>query len=228
MSLRLDWCSYEAAKFACENWHYSGSIPAGKLVKIGVWENGKFIGVVIFSRGGNNNIGKPFGLDQTEVCELTRVALTTHETPVSKIGAIALKMLKSFVPGMKCVISYADSAEGHHGGIYAGMGWTYLGGWKTSRPVFVVNGQKVHSRTVSSALGRSENFIDKLKQIDPNAKAIPASVKHKYAIGLTKEMKAWLAQRAKPYPKRATSETIDTPGVQPGEGGEAPTVALHI
>ena len=32
----------------------------------------------------------------------------------------------------------------------------------------------------------------------------------------------------KPYPKRATSETIDTPDVQSGKGGEAPTVALQV
>jgi len=37
MSLRLDWCSYEATKFACTNWHYSRSVPAGKLMKVGVW-----------------------------------------------------------------------------------------------------------------------------------------------------------------------------------------------
>ncbi|MEM7738704.1 MAG: protein Mom, partial [Deinococcota bacterium] len=92
--LKLAWCSYEAAKYACENWHYSQSVPAGKLVKVGVWEDGKFIGCIIFSRGANNNIGKPYQLKQTEICELTRVALTQHKTPVSKMLAIALRMLR--------------------------------------------------------------------------------------------------------------------------------------
>ena len=53
MSLKLDWCSHAAATWAVENWHYSGRMPAGKMVRIGAWEDGAFIGAVIFSQGGN-------------------------------------------------------------------------------------------------------------------------------------------------------------------------------
>ncbi len=48
--LEIKPCSHKAAKFAVENWHYSHSMPAGKLVKYGVWEHGKFVGSIIFSR----------------------------------------------------------------------------------------------------------------------------------------------------------------------------------
>ena len=44
VDLRLDWCSYEAAKYAVEHWHYSKRMPKSKLAKIGVWEDGEFIG----------------------------------------------------------------------------------------------------------------------------------------------------------------------------------------
>ena len=53
MNLHLDWCSYEAAKYAVEHWHYSHSLPIGKLVKIGVWEDDQFIGAVVFGYGAN-------------------------------------------------------------------------------------------------------------------------------------------------------------------------------
>lgn len=59
VKLKVAFCSYEAAKYACQNYHYSKTIPASKLVKIGVWENEKFIGAVIFGLGANNNLGKP-------------------------------------------------------------------------------------------------------------------------------------------------------------------------
>jgi trehalose 6-phosphate synthase/phosphatase len=36
--LKLDWCSHEAAKYACEKWHYSGRVPTSKSARIGVWE----------------------------------------------------------------------------------------------------------------------------------------------------------------------------------------------
>lgn len=62
MSLHLDWCSYEAAKFACEKWHYSKCIPKSKLVKIGVWEHDVFVGVVIFGVGATHDLVKQYGL----------------------------------------------------------------------------------------------------------------------------------------------------------------------
>jgi hypothetical protein len=50
--LRLDWCSHAAAKYAVEHWHYSQTMPVGKLAKIGVWEDNKYIGAIIFGLGG--------------------------------------------------------------------------------------------------------------------------------------------------------------------------------
>ena len=41
--LKLDWCSYQAAKYAVEHWHYSRSMPAGKAVRMGVWEEDEYI-----------------------------------------------------------------------------------------------------------------------------------------------------------------------------------------
>jgi hypothetical protein len=38
VDLKVDFCSHEAAKYACEHWHYSRCVPASKLIKIGVWE----------------------------------------------------------------------------------------------------------------------------------------------------------------------------------------------
>ena len=118
VDLKLDWCSYEAAKFAVEHWHYSKCMPIGKLVKIGVWEDNKYIGAVIFGYGNNQFQGVAYGLVQTQICELLRIALTEHKTPVTKISSIALKMLKQSNKGMRLVVSYADPEQGHNGAIY--------------------------------------------------------------------------------------------------------------
>ena len=63
MSLRLDWCSHEAARYACEHWYSRSEMPVGKLVKIGVWEDGQFVGVLIFGcgTGGVAKIGERLG-----------------------------------------------------------------------------------------------------------------------------------------------------------------------
>src|SRR4051794_10736224 len=60
-ALRLDFCSFEAAKYAVDRWYYRSEMPRGKTVKIGVWENGEFIGVVIFGMGASSELGKRWG-----------------------------------------------------------------------------------------------------------------------------------------------------------------------
>ena len=77
MNLRLDWCSHEAAKYAVEHWHYSGTMPVPPIIKIGVWENEKYIGAVLFSRGASSNLYNPYGITQYQGCELTRVAFSS-------------------------------------------------------------------------------------------------------------------------------------------------------
>ena len=125
VDLRVDWCSYEAAKWAVEHWHYSRSMPTPPHNKVGVWENERFVGCVIFSRGSNNNGHKPYGLKMTEFCELTRIALTEHATPVSQVVRKSLAFLKKKSPGVRLVVSYADPNHGHHGGIYQAGNWIY-------------------------------------------------------------------------------------------------------
>lgn len=125
--LRIDWATHAAAKFACENWHYSGCLPAGKLVKVGAWEGGKFIGVVLFGRGATPNLGKPYDLGQDECVELVRIALTRHENAVSRIASLAMKFLQKANPKLRLIVSFADSSQGHHGGIYQAGNWVYNG-----------------------------------------------------------------------------------------------------
>ena len=43
---------------------------------------------------------------------------------------------------------------------------------------------------------------------------------------LDADMRRRIEPMAKPYPKRAASDTSDTPAVQAGEGGSTPTAAL--
>ncbi len=147
--LRIAGCSFEAAKFAVMNWHYSKTMPAGKLVKFGVWENDKFIGAVIFGRGANGNLGKPYGLTQTETCELVRVALKSHLSPVTKIVAICLRELSK--TGLRLVVSFADTEQRHVGTIYQAGNWVYTGlAGKAGGVSIKVNGKWIHKRTLGA------------------------------------------------------------------------------
>jgi hypothetical protein len=227
MNLRLDWCSHEAAKYAVEHWHYSGCLPGADSVKVGVWEDGRFIGAVIFSRGATINIASPFGLRQTEVCELTRVALDKHQSPVSRILAIALKLLRKQCPALRVVVSFADTEQGHHGGIYQATGWVYVGTSKQDR-YYRVNGIVTHPKSLHSRYGKGGQSIPWLRShVDPNASTVFKPGKHKYVMALDAAMRQQIEPLRKPYPKRAGSDTSDTPANHAGEGGSSPTPALQ-
>lgn len=211
--LRIDWATHEAAKYACENWHYSGCLPVGKLVKVGAWEDGKYIGVVLFGRGANNNMLKPFGLEQDQGCELVRIALTKHNSPVSRITAQAIRFLKKQSDGLRLIVSYADPEQGHHGGIYQAGNWIYTGLSGKAIKVFY-NGKWSHKKTVDDAGVDQSKLKKKIVQ-----------GKHRYLMPLDDEMRKRILQLAKPYPKRAKQAMVSSPETQ-RQGGTDPHAPL--
>ena len=225
--LKIDWATHEAAKHACENWHYSKCIPKCKLVKIGAWEDGRFIGVVIFSYGATPNLMSPYGMQMQEGCELTRVALSKHTTPVSRILSIALLFLKRSNPGLRLVVSYADRDQLHHGGIYQATNWVYVGvSNQGGRSAFIIKGKKIHPRVVGLK-GGTQSIEWVRKHLDPNATEFRTNGKHKYLFPLDDETRQRILHLARPYPKRAGSIVVDAPAIHAGEGGAEPTPALH-
>jgi hypothetical protein len=215
--LRVDWATHAAAKYACEHWHYSGSVPVPPLVKIGVWEAGSFIGAVLFSRGASPSLLKPYGLAQTEGCELTRIALTTHSATVSRIVRLAIAFLKKQSPGLRLIVSFADPDEGHHGGVCQAGNWIYCGKSCSSREYLDANGKRWHSRMVVKKGWTIVNgFIYQTLTPDQCTKAIKPG-KHRYLMPLDPEMRAKILPLAQPYPKRPKQATPATSGEAAGQ-----------
>jgi hypothetical protein len=219
--LKIDWCTHEAARYAVENWHYSKRMPMPPLVRIGAWEDSAFIGCVLFARGANAQLGRPYGLGQTECAELVRVALTKHKTEVSRIVAIAIRFLRKHSTGLRLLVSYADPAEGHHGGIYQAGGWAYCGRSDPTK-VYLHQGRWKHKREVTGGA-----FGAPCKVSDREFKALPCRSmpgKHRYLFPLDAAMAAQIAPLSKPYPKRPAKSSPS--GTTTGEGGALPTAGL--
>lgn len=219
--LRLDWCSHEAAKYAVEHWHYSRTMPVSKSVKVGVWEDGEFVGCIIFAWGANPSMSKTIGLAMTQCAELVRVALRTHVTPVSRMIAIASRMLRKQSPGLRAFVSYADPYHGHHGGIYQAGGWIYLG--KTQHETrFLHHGKMLQRRAFSG-----KNFGRGPMKLPGGACRIVVPGKHKYILPFDSEVLARVIPLARAYPKRAGSLASEAPVIHAGQGGATPTPALQ-
>jgi hypothetical protein len=216
VDLNIDFCSYEAAKFACLNWHYSKCTPKSKQVWIGVWESGNFVGVISFGRSSSPYLGDKFGLKTTECVELTRIALTKHKTEVSRIMSIAFKLLKRQSPGLRLLVSLADPMQGHTGGIYQAANWVYMGLSSSNTQYFYKNKWR-NDTPLQRYLAKNPKQKDLLKK-----RKTPG--KFKYIMPLDKEMKKKIESLSKPYPKRGLIEEQQTPSV---DGGASPTPTLH-
>jgi hypothetical protein len=221
--LRIDWATHEAAKYACEKWHYSGCVPKSKLSKVGVWECGKFVGVVIYGCGATPNLGKPYGLEQNQCIELVRIALTKHETPVSRIFRIANDWMHKANPGLRLIVSFADTSQGHHGGIYQAGNWIYTGQGASAR-FYMIHGKLTHPRTLGSA-GLVQN-LDGARKRDPRAAVVDVPGKHRYLMPLDADMRARIMPLAKPYPKRAKQAMTDNQSEQ-RQGGTDPHAPIQ-
>ena len=189
--LFIDYCSYEASKYAVLNYHYSKAMPSGKLVRFGVWEDKEFIGSGLFGSGANPNMSKVVNLTPYEVCELVRVALNTHKNPVSKIVSFCMKKLRKDFPNIKAVISYADPMQNHKGKIYQAMNWLYLGETKTATH-FMQDGKFYHSRTINQKKREDANFNrDEFTKVSLK--------KYKYIYLFDKGLKKQLNEELKQY-----------------------------
>lgn len=215
-SLKIDWATHEAAKFACLNWHYSKCTPKGKQVWIGAWENEKFIGIVSYGRSTSPYLGDAYGVKVDECAELSRVALKMHESPVSRILSITFKLLKKQSSGLRLLVSLADSNVGHHGGIYQAGGWIYVGRSAKVTQYFY-QGKWRNDTNMMRLIQKNPTLKEKL-----NKRTIEG--KHKYLMPLDQAMRDKIAPLAKPYPKRVKKQDSEHPSEL---GGAVPTDTLH-
>tara|TARA_R110001632_G_scaffold122305_1_gene234963 strand:+ start:8242 stop:8895 length:654 start_codon:yes stop_codon:yes gene_type:complete len=213
-TLKLAWVDHSSAKKAVFRWHYSRRMPIGKLAKIGVFEDDKYIGCVIYGRGASPKVlQKEANLkSNAEFVELVRVALDKHDNPVTKILAVSIKLLKKRNPNLKAIVSFADTKQGHLGKIYQAGNWIYTGLGSIGGNSYFVFGKETHQRTMgqiylpqfqeSCRQGFEGTFHDWLVEyVDPNIRIIKTSPKFKYIYPLDNETRQVVLNHKKDYPK---------------------------
>jgi hypothetical protein len=190
-------CRVKEATDAVRRWHYSRIIPVGRLICHGVWESGAWVGVIIYGRGAARELGRPFGCSNIQVCELVRIALAPgRKVPTSRALGVSLRMLARTNPGLRCVVSYADTAQKHVGTLYQATNWIYTGETAKSYQ-FMYQGVWKHLRVVSGPqLDGSPAVVG--WNLLPRRRTPP---KHRYVYPLDERLRRVIA--AQPYPKHA-------------------------
>jgi len=200
MTLVVAPCDAKAARYAVEHWHYSRTLPVGKVVRYGAWEHGRFIGSVLYAWGSNHHLASQFGLDMVQVAELVRVALDIHEAPVSQIVAPTLRMLHRSNPGLRLVVSFADPFVEHHGGIYQAMNWLYLGRTVEQTHWVGSDGTILNRRAFTGRQFGKGN--ESRATLPAGARAVKMPGKHRYVYPLDRAMRRTLRDRCLPYPSK--------------------------
>jgi hypothetical protein len=174
------------------------------MVTIGAWEDGRPVGVFVFSRGACKDLAARFGFDQTEAVELTRVAFGPHVSPITQGMAVALRMLKAANDGLQVVISFSDPMQSrnghqHDGTIYRAGNWLFLG-MTNAEAVLRIGGVLRHRRTVISK--HRTGAVPWLREhVDANAERVITLPKFRFAYPLTGEARERLRPHVRPYPK---------------------------
>lgn len=200
--MQLTIATAQAIRYACKNFHYSGSMPSVQYGFNVYNDNNEWCGVVCFGGGATPNIGTPYGLCQGEVLELVRVALNGKQLATSQCVAGALRELHRLSPITRLVVSYADLDQGHTGTIYQATNWIYEGVKNQgARGAFIVHGQRMHPKSVyAHGWKQSESWLR--ENIDPDAVLVRTAGKHKYIYCFDRKLAKQLRKSAKPYPKK--------------------------
>jgi hypothetical protein len=201
MSVRVAPISMRSARYAVEQWHYSHALPASPGQAVGVWEDERYRGAVIVGRGANRHAAAWFEVHRFQCAELVRVAFECHDRPVSQLVPPALRLIVSHAPALRVLVSFADPTQGHVGGIYQAMNWTYLGvatpgrGWRQRS-----TGKVLHNRVVSES-GWVQVYGRRVRGVrQDECDMIELPGKHRYAWPLDRPMRRQLAAMAQPYP----------------------------
>lgn len=185
--------SSKAIKYACLKFHYAKVLPVVRIAYSVFNNKNEWCGVITFGGGAGAFMGMPYGLNQGQYLELTRMALNGKQESTSKAMAIAIKLIKKQSPTVKLLISYADKGQGHYGTIYQACNWVFVEESESSGEEVFYKGKWCHNRTPSSVLSK-EAFRKLAKRKKPG--------KRKYVYPLNKDMELLTSKIKKPYPKK--------------------------
>lgn len=158
-----------------------------------------------------------------DALELQRlVRRDDYSGKLSQLVSFGLRWLKANT-NTPFALSYADTAEGHHGGIYQATGWTYVRLSKGDTGFRAPDGSYHHGRSLVSKYGtRSKEFI-----LSKHPDWVPTrdGDKHLYIFPLRQKWKTIARQRnwqSLPYPKPNAARLLDAP--DPTGASEARTL----
>jgi hypothetical protein len=222
--------------------HYSGKVVQNSQLHFGVFLNGKCGGAMQFgpSLDKRKIQGLVEGTGWNNFIELNRMAFSDWlpRNSESRAISVAMKLICKSYPHIEWVVSFADGTQCGDGTIYRASGFALTGIKENNQILLMPDGSKVSRMTVTKGDHILANGGAKIPQ---GSKPL-SGFQLRYIYFLNPAAKSRLTVPILPFseiqkrgagmylgkPKRAGSDTTDTAGLQPAEGGSIPTPALHL
>lgn len=161
---KVDWWVEPIPKEHTYDWllnkHYAHRIPP-IMEAFGLYDKDKTLqGVCTFAmptRMFNNGDAVFGGNLNVDTKELNR--LVVNENLGKNVLSFFVSKCIMLMPKPLCLVSYADSNNGHHGYIYQATNWIFTGKTEPRSKFTDINGNDVHERTIWSRYGNESKAI---------------------------------------------------------------------
>ena len=189
-------------KHECKEWfmykHYAKRLPI-MIYTYGLYEKNNLVGVCSYGNPISKDLVNNMlnGKYKKSIFELNR--LVVNEGLEKNTLSYFVSQTFKFLPSPCCLVSYADSSQGHHGYIYQSTNWIYTGLTQSIKDWKEIGTNK-HNRTFSH-LG-----ADYFRKHPDRYKQVERSRKHRYIYFIgnkreKKDMRNNLKYKIEPYPK---------------------------
>ena len=237
--------------------HYSGKVVNNSQLHLGVFMGDRCGGAMQFgpSLDKRKMLGLVTGTLWNEFLELNRMAFADWlpRNGESRCIGYAMRFIRKRYPWVKWVVSFADGAQCGDGTIYRASGFVLTGINSNVEMVRMPSGEVVHrvnfcdknskvAQEYAHALHGKSAGIKKILAATGGAKLIGFQLRYIYFLDPTARDRltvpilpfseidrrgAGMYKGKQRMQSRAGSDTKDTAGHHPAEGGSTPTPALH-
>jgi hypothetical protein len=203
--------TFTAARWFADH-HYLANIGTAQVGTFGVY-GGDLVAVVNVGNPGNvHGVAEKYGLTEWKGNkEITRVAVHPDAPTNTTSRAIAMVCRVLARDGWEWLFSYADTSQGHHGGIYQALNAVYVG-ISEGRAGYLMDGKPMHPRTLVSTYGtqawpRIRDIVAATGHTLEKVEDLNAD-KHTYIVVIASEQRVRFRIRnalepyRQPYPKR--------------------------
>ncbi len=188
--------------------HYLHSMPGGTQLRLGVFAGARLAGVLTLGVGPTNVHRLVDGAVSSDCLTLTRLWLSDDllANSESRVLGVVLRTLRRET-SIRFVVTYADPAAGHIGGIYQASNWLYIGSSLAMSLLDLGDGRAWHSRSLAHAFGTHSRKYFEAHGI--KVRRIPQAAKHRYLYFLDQSWRHRLRVPVLPYPKSGGPDARD-------------------